>query len=56
MPNTLHTALWFLAGLWTLSHLWQWNQIVQFYAIHDAPLAIIPNNTLTLICKQLLVP
>lgn len=50
MPNTLHTALWFLAGLWTLSHLWQWNRIVQFYAIHDAPLAIIPNNTLTLIC------
>lgn len=50
MPNTLHTALWFLAGLWTLIHLWQWNRIVQFYANYTAPLAIIPNNTLTLIC------
>jgi cellulose synthase/poly-beta-1,6-N-acetylglucosamine synthase-like glycosyltransferase len=50
MPNTLHTALWFLAGLWTLIHLWQWNRIVQFYASHKGPLAIIPNNTLTLIC------
>lgn len=50
MPNTLHTALWFLAGLWTITHLWQWNRIVQFYASDTAPLAIIPNNTLTLIC------
>lgn len=50
MPNTLHTVLWFLAGLWTLTHLWQWNRIVQFYASDTTPLAIIPNNTLTLIC------
>jgi cellulose synthase/poly-beta-1,6-N-acetylglucosamine synthase-like glycosyltransferase len=50
MPNTLHTALWFLAGLWTLKHLSQWNRIVQFYASDTTPLAIIPNNTLTLIC------
>ncbi len=50
MPNTLHTALWFLVGLWTLTHLWQWNRIVQFYASDTTPLAIIPNNTLTLIC------